>query len=228
MKVTLFIPVLNEIDAVKVIMPRVKREWVDEIIVVDGNSTDGTPEYFKKNGYKVISQSRPGSMNAWWDGFEAATGDIIIPFSPDNNSVPELIPSLIEKIREGYDMVIASRYKDGAKSHDDNIFTALANYAFTKIINVAFGGNYTDTLGMYRAFDRRLLVELGFARDRDPVFEILLSIRCLKNKKKVTEIPGDEPERIGKGGSRAHPTAIARTHAGVLMLGCIFREYFRR
>ena len=231
MKVTLFIPVLNEIEAVQVIMPRVKREWVDEIIVVDGNSTDGTPEYFKENGYKVISQSRLGAIHAWWDGFELATGDIIIPFSPDGNSVPEVIPSLIEKMREGYDMVIASRYKDGAKSHDDNIFTAMANYGLTKIINLAFEGNYTDCLGMYRAFNRRLLVELGLNRNPDTkvaVFEVLLSIRCLTNKKKVAEIPGDEPNRIGKGGSRCHPSVRARTYAGIIMLRCIFREYFRR
>ena len=228
MKVTLFIPVLNEIDGIKVIMPRVKREWVDEIIVVDGNSTDGTREYFEDNGYRVIRQSEPGCMNAYWEAFEASTGDVILPFSPDNNSVPELIPALIEKIREGYDMVIASRYKDGARSYDDNIFTGFANYLFTKTINVMFGGNYTDTLVMYRAFKKKLLKELGFDKKRDPLFEILLSIRCSKNKLKVTEIPGDEPDRIGEGGSRAHPTAIARTQAGLVMLGCIVREYFRK
>ena len=71
MKVTLFIPVLNEIDAVKVIMPRIKQEWVDEIIIIDGHSTDGTREYLVANGFTVIDQKKPGTINAWWEGFEA-------------------------------------------------------------------------------------------------------------------------------------------------------------
>ena len=225
MKVTLFIPVLNEIDAVKVIMPRIRQEWVDEIIIIDGHSIDGTREYLVANGFTVVDQKKPGTINAWWEGFEAATGDIIIPFSPDNNSIPELIPQLIEKMREGYDMVIASRYKDNARSYDDDLMTAFGNYFFTKMINVIFRAHYTDTLVMYRAFKKELLQTLGFDKAKDPLFEILLSIRCAKKKLKVTEIPGDEPDRIGDKNSRAHPSILAKFHAGLIMLGCIFREF---
>ena len=53
MKITLFIPTLNEISGVKEIMPRIKNEWVDQIIIVDGGSTDGTQEWARKNGYQV-------------------------------------------------------------------------------------------------------------------------------------------------------------------------------
>ena len=140
MRITLFIPVLNEISGVKSIMPRVKKDWVDEIIVVDGNSTDGTSEYFESLGFKVLKQQNleHGAIGAWWEGFEAATGDIIIPFSPDGNSIPEAIPQLISKINEGYDMVIASRYKGDAHSDDDTLMTAFGNKIFTKMINILF------------------------------------------------------------------------------------------
>ena len=50
MKTTLLVPTLNEIEAVQAIMPQINRSWVDEIICVDGGSTDGTIEYFQKNG----------------------------------------------------------------------------------------------------------------------------------------------------------------------------------
>lgn len=236
MKVTLFIPVLNEIEGVKVIMPRIKREWVHEIIVVDGHSTDGTREYFEENGFRVITQKLPGSKGAWWTGFATATGDIIIPFSPDNNSIPELIPVLIDKMQEGHDMVIASRYKDGAKSYDDDFLSAWANFIFNKIINFLFWSHYTDALVMYRAFRRDILAKLGFNKDTGHKFniynvglyDVLLSIRCAKMKLKVTEIPGDEPDRIGQKGSRAHPSIWRKSHSGILMLFHILKEYFSK
>ena len=226
MKVTLLIPTLNEIDGVREIMPRVKKDWVDEIIVIDGNSTDGTHEYFTERGFNVINQRSAGAVAAWWEGFEAASGEVIILFSPDNNSIPELIPSLIEKMKEGYDMVIASRYYGGAKSDDDNLLTAFGNFIFTKAINLIFKGNYTDTLVMYRAFKKELLTKLKFDKNKDPLFEIPLSIRCLKHKLKITEIPGDEPLRIGGRISRAHPGILGRLRGGSLMLYCLIKEIF--
>ena len=51
MKVTLLIPTLNEIQGMKEIMPRIKKEWVDQIIIIDGDSTDGTLEYAKENNW---------------------------------------------------------------------------------------------------------------------------------------------------------------------------------
>mgnify|MGYP001234235777 CR=1 FL=1 len=175
MKVTLFIPTLNEISGLKNIMPRIKKEWVDEVIVVDGNSTDGTVEYFESQGYTVLQQKKPGTINAWWQGFDAATGDVIIPFSPDGNSIPEDIPKLVDKIGEGFDMVIASRYKNNARSYDDNWFTAFGNKMFTEMVNVLFHANYTDTLVMYRAFRKELLNTLGFNNQkRELLFEILI------------------------------------------------------
>ena len=229
MKITLFIPTLNEISGVKEIMPRVKNEWVDEIIVVDGNSTDGTLEYLESKGYTVLRQNGPETLSAWWQGFDAATGDIIIPFSPDGNSIPEDIPKLVDKMREGYHMVIASRYKENAESEDDSWFTRLGNLMFTKMINILFQANYTDTLGMYRAFRKELLNTLGFNNNKkELLFEILLSIRCAKLKLKIAEIPSSEPIRIGPGGSRAHPGFYYKLKSGFIMMYLIIREFFWR
>lgn len=224
MKVTLFIPTLNEIDSIKVVMPRVKREWVDEILVIDGHSTDGTREYFIEHGYEVITQKEPGVLAAWWEAFDRATGDIIIPFSPDNNSVPEAIPQLIAKMNEGYDMVIASRYKDDARSNDDTWLTGFGNVLFTRMINILFRGSYTDALGMYRAFRRGLLTELHLDQNRNLIFEILINIRCAKKRLKIGEIAADEPERIGDPESRAWPGLTGRIRGGLAILRVIAHE----
>jgi glycosyltransferase involved in cell wall biosynthesis len=58
MKYTLIIPTLNEIDGVREIMPKIRDEWYDQLIIVDGNSTDGTIEYLREKGYPVYLQKK--------------------------------------------------------------------------------------------------------------------------------------------------------------------------
>ena len=88
MKVSLIVPTWNEIDGMRAIMPRINKDWVDEIVVVDGGSTDGTIEYAKENGYTVHVQKNPGMRQAYLEVLPVARGDIWITFSPDGNSVP--------------------------------------------------------------------------------------------------------------------------------------------
>lgn len=219
MKTTLIVPTINEIDGMRAIMPRVKREWVDEILVVDGGSTDGTVEYALENGYRVLRQKSKGAAQAYYEALEVTSGDIIIVFSPDGNCLPERIPDLVNKMKEGYDMVIVSRYLAGAKSEDDDVITAFGNWMFTKMINILFGGNYTDTLVNFRAWKRELVKSYRI----DPAaagLEPEMAIECAKRRLKVAEIPGDEPRRIG-GIRKMSPL---RNGWAILIL--IFKEIF--
>ena len=208
MKVTLLIPTLNEIDGMRVIMPRIKREWYDQIIILDGNSTDGTAEYAREQGYFVHLQRQKGLRKGYFEVLEHIEGDIVITLSPDGNCIPELIPDLVEMMAEGYDMVIVSRYKDGATSDDDDLVTRFGNWLFTGTVNLLHGGAYTDVMGIYRAFRTELISALDLDKDEsystpERLFhtriswEPLLSVRAAKKKLKVGEIPGDEPARIG-------------------------------
>ena len=60
MNVTLFVPTLNEIEGMKTIMPKIKPEWCSQILIVDGNSKDGTAEYARAQGYDVYVQQKKG------------------------------------------------------------------------------------------------------------------------------------------------------------------------
>lgn len=210
--VTLLCPTYNEIDGMKAIMPLIDRKWCDQILILDGGSTDGTVEYARDNGYEVLVQSRPGLINAYRECYPHIRGEILITFSPDGNSVADKIPPLIEKMKEGYDMVIVSRYLPGARSDDDTKMTAMGNWVFTKLINTLFHGNYTDAMVMFRAYRTKLIEELGLMEDgfvekqfRDMVsWEPWLSMRAAKRRVRIGEIPGDEPARVGGVGKCKH------------------------
>jgi glycosyltransferase involved in cell wall biosynthesis len=179
MKTTLLIPTLNEIDGMRAIMPQIQRDWVDQILIVDGGSTDGTVEYAKEHGYAIYTQREPGVRQAYMTILPYIEGDVLITFSPDGNSIPQLIPRLVAKMKEGYDMVI-----------------------------VLHGGHYTDVMVILRAYRTQLIYDLELDQDKSHQtqerlfgcrisWEPLLSVRAAKRKLKVAEIPGDEPPRIG-------------------------------
>ena len=208
MKTTLLIPTLNEIVGMKVIMPQIRREWVDQILILDGQSTDGTAEYARYEGYEVYVQKERGIRQGYKEVWPLIRGDVVITFSPDGNSVVDRLPPLIEIMKKGYDMVIVSRYARGAKSDDDDILTGFGNWMFTTVTNLLHGGKFTDVMVMYRAYRTNLVHELGLYQDsphRIPEklfgtrisWEPLLSARAARYRLKLAEIPGDEPARIG-------------------------------
>ena len=216
MTVTIIVPTLNEIKGMQQIMPRIKPEWYDQLIVLDGHSVDGTVEWCQSQGYEVFTQQKVGMWNAYKELFQSGNvnGDIVVTFSPDGNSIPELIPLLVSKMDGDYDMVIASRYKDAAKSYDDTVITSFGNHLLNWMVNVLSSGHYTDSLVMFRAYKRDVVEKLGFM-DATPAFyrqmlkmstlfsfEPCLSLRAAREKLKVCEIPGDEPPNITLDGKR--------------------------
>lgn len=199
----------NEIEGMKKIMPLVRREWVDQILVADGGSTDGTVEWARAQGYEVEVCPERGLTKAYQAVWPKIRGDIVIYFSPDGNSPPDAIVRLIAKMKEGYDMVIASRYRDGARSYDDDWITAFGNWLFRTLVNLLLrprgGKKITDAVVMLRAHKKDLPQRLGVDRTEplDKIFGThscwipILSMRCMKYNLNWTEIGVDEPPRVG-------------------------------
>src|SRR5271165_2182758 len=165
MKVTLLALTLNEIDGVKAILPRIPRGKIDQLLVIDGGSTDGTIEWVREQGFDIYIQERKGIRFAYLEALPLIVGDVIVSISPDGNCNPEVIPRILDKMREGYDMVIGSRYLDGATSEDDDLVTAFGNWLFTRTLNLLYGAHYSDVMVIYRAFTRSLIYELGLDRE---------------------------------------------------------------
>jgi glycosyltransferase involved in cell wall biosynthesis len=208
MKLTLVVLTLNEIEGMQAVMPKISRDWYDQLIIVDGGSTDGTIEWAREQGYFVHVQHQRGIRYAYFEILDLIEGDVVVTFSPDGNSVPELLPQLRSVMEQGYDLAIVSRYLGPAKSQDDDLVTAFGNWLFTHTVNLLHGGHYTDAMVIYRGFRRQLISDLDLDREEsyrlpERLFrtiiswEPLMSVRAAKRKLKITEIPGDEPPRIG-------------------------------
>jgi glycosyltransferase involved in cell wall biosynthesis len=198
MTVTLLLPTLNEIDGFKSIFRQIDRSLFDDILVVDGRSTDGTVEYAISQGLRVMTQLRKGLGPGVCDAIHTLKTDYVIEFSLDGNCLPEHLPELARKLKEGYDLVIVSRYLPPARSHDDTLVTRFGNWIFSKMTAGLGPFPVTNALGMFRGFRISLVRNPEFEELlRGPVYEPLTSalanLRCMK----IAEIPGDEPRRLG-------------------------------
>ncbi|MEX0656164.1 MAG: glycosyltransferase family 2 protein [Nitrosopumilaceae archaeon] len=196
MSVDLLILTLNEVDGIRKIMPQIDQKCVDNIVIVDGGSTDGTIEEAKKQGFEVIKQKRKGHGDGVRIGVEATSSDYIVIFGPDGNHDPNEIPKLIEKAKEGYDQVIVSRFGKTSVNLDAGIVDRFGNRMFTFLVNVFFGGHFTDCLNESRIITRNAMNQLDFdAMYLDSTQQ--MSIQGLKKRQKIYEIIGNEGERIG-------------------------------
>ena len=196
MSTAIIILTLDEIDGVKVIVPKINKKWAEEIIFVDGGSTDGTIEEAKKLGIEVIHQTNRGEGNACRIGVENTTSDFIIFFSPDGNDEPEEIPKMIEKISNDFDIVHISRFGQNSDSEDAGLIDRFGNRMFTFLVNSFFGGKLTDALFGFKIIKKKVFQEINLDGEF-LTLEQQMSIKSMKLNLKIAEIDGVEPKRVG-------------------------------
>jgi glycosyltransferase involved in cell wall biosynthesis len=180
-----------------------------EVIVVDGHSTDGTPEIARQllPDVRVVPQTRTGKGNALACGFAAATGDIIVTIDGDGSTDPAEIPTFVTALTSGADFVKGSRFTRaaGAGSSDITPLRRLGNRVLGMAVNAMFGTSYSDLCYGYNAFWARHVPVFGLMVDspgQAPVWgdgfeiETLLNLRAATAGLAVAEVPSFEHERI--------------------------------
>lgn len=220
MKSSLIILTSNEIEGVKTLFNRIPFDRFDESLIIDWNSQDGTVEFLKERGVKVISQERKGRGEAFRMASEIASGDILVFFSPDGNEDPQDTIKLSQEIEGGYDMVIASRFLPQSRNdQSDSLFPyrAWANKSFTFLANFFFRGKLSDSINGFRAIRKDKFKELKLD-SKGFTIEYQSSIRALKSGYKIKEIPTIEHVRIG-GQSKAGSFPV-----GLDLLKLLLRE----
>ena len=221
-KSTLVILTRNEITGMTALIKKIPFNQVDETLVVDFKSTDGTKEFIRKKHLRLINQSSPGRGEAFRLAVAKAQGEHLVFFSPDGNEDPQDIPRLLDLLRQGYDLAIASRFLPQARNEEDDKilkFRAWANQGFTLLANWFWDGKLSDSINGYRAITKHAFNQLNLDA-QGYVIEYQMSIRALKLGLKIAEIPTREGNRLGgQSGSLAIPT-------GLLFIKYLLREIF--
>jgi glycosyltransferase involved in cell wall biosynthesis len=202
--VSLVIPALNEADGLRGLLPRVPA-LVDELIVVDGGSTDGTVEVVHETSPHaiVIRQTGRGKGDALKCGIAEARGEIIVTMDADGSMNPEDIPRFVASLIAGHDFVKGSRMLPGAGSSDFTWLRRAGNASLTWVGNIVFGSRYTDITFGYNAYWRPTIQHLGELADGFE-FEIQAALRAASVGMRTAEVPTHEPARVG-GESKLNP-----------------------
>jgi glycosyltransferase involved in cell wall biosynthesis len=193
--VSVVIPTINECQNIKEVIPKLP-DFIDEIIIVDGCSTDGTVEEvikYRKDA-KIVIEKMKGKGVALRRGFENASGDLIIMMDADGSHDPGELHSLMVPVLNGYDVTKASRILPGGGSDDFTPFRRFGNKMFVTMVNTLYGSHYTDLCYGYRAFKKDALAKILIKSDGFEV-ETEQSILMLKAGLKIKEVPSFEARR---------------------------------
>jgi len=155
--VSIIVPVKNEAANLREVLPQLPK--VHEVIVVDGNSVDGSVETAREvlPEVLVVRQTRKGKGNALAAGFLAASGDIIVMFDADGSADPAEIPAFVQALVDGADFAKGSRFAPGGGSEDITRLRSAGNHGLNLAANLAFGTRFSDLCYGYNAFWRDLV-----------------------------------------------------------------------
>lgn len=194
--VSVVIPTLNEAENIGDVLSRLPG-WIDQVIVVDGHSTDGTPEAVRAicPDAEILTQSGKGKGNALAMGFAAARGDIIVMLDADGSTDPGEIPRFVAALRTGADFAKGTRFVTGGGSSDFTLLRKLGNKVLGFLVNRLWDVSFSDLCYGYIAFWRHCLPSLHVDV---PGFEVetLLNIKAARAGLTIVEVPSFEANRL--------------------------------
>jgi hypothetical protein len=220
--VSLIIPTLNESKNLPLVLPYIPLGIVDEVILVDGRSTDPTIQVARQllPSIRVALEKKPGKGSAMRHGYSESKGDILVVIDADGSHDPREIPRFIQALLEGADFVKGSRFAPTGGTTDMPRLRMLGNWGLTKVVNTLFAQSFTDLCYGYHAFWRHCLEFLDLKTVAGFEVDTAIYLQAVRNKLKVVEVPSFEGLRFyGSGKLKTFPD-------GWRVLRTIMREWY--
>ena len=213
----------NEADALRLILPELPTDSIDELIVVDGGSTDGTADVAASLGAKVIQQSGRGYGDACWAGARAATADILVFLDGDFADDPAEFMRVLEPVLAGRaDLTVSSRNGPGTEADALPAHQRFGNRLACLMIRLLYRVRMED-IGSFRAIRRETLLTLGM-REMTYGWPVEMVVRAARAGLRIENVPVRYRRRIGQ--SKVGGTLTGSVKAGWLMFAVVARHAF--
>ncbi|HVC43294.1 MAG TPA: glycosyltransferase [Candidatus Binataceae bacterium] len=218
MDISIILPVLNESDNLRVLIPRLgalmRRERLDfEILVIDGGSTDDTRALAEGLGARVIPERRRGYAGALETGFAEARGDFILTLDADMSHEPAFVAKMW-RARHRADIVIASRYTHGGVTYADFVrdwLSRILNFAMRRVLSMPV----RDMSSGFRLYRREALAGLAIESRNFEVLEEVL-VKAYAQGYSVYEVPFTYfPREAGQSHARLLRFGMDLTRAAI-------------
>lgn len=194
MKLSVIIPVYNEVTNIELILKRVKAtKLASEIVVVDDGSQDGTRDILRKMDGKnqvrvILHEKNQGKGAAVCTGIQAAKGDVLLIQDADLEYSPSDYPALLGPIKDGIaDVVYGSRFLGGPR-RAVMFWHMIANVMLTFMTNILYDTILSDMETGYKVFRRKVIEGMPLRAQRFD-FEPEFTAKVLKRHYRIYEIP---------------------------------------
>ena len=206
LRLSVVVPTLNEAPCISTVLTGLlSQAGVDELMVVDGGSTDGTIEIVESMGVQLHRQQSRGLGHGLHEAFDVASGDVLCVVDADGSHDWREIPKMRAMIADGHDYVLASRYVGPFRfrgphrwstSEDDSWLHEWGNLGFVALCRALHGLPLSDVMMGFQMVRREALEAIGLV-EQGQCFDAELKIKLHRAGYRLGEISAIEPKRIG-------------------------------
>ena len=227
--IKVIIPAYNEADSIAKVIKEIPHT-VNEIIVIDNNSSDDTSKNAKEAGATVLFEARKGYGYACLKGMsyvslQESKPDIIVFLDGDYSDYPKELTKIVDPIiKDDLDFVIGARVKRLREQGSMTLPQIFGNWLATFLMRLMFKSTFTD-LGPFRAIKYEKLVALNM-EDKTYGWTVEMQLKALRKKYSYVEIPIHYRNRIGV--SKVSGTFKGAIFAGIKILTWIFKYSFKQ